>query len=239
MDVEKTDYKEECQYIFKVNNYYIVFYCQEEKGEHPLLKFSVSLDTEKNDLTIIDTHNSCRISSLHLKNTITTIQESRIEYTALNTIVVTRDQILKVSKDERKEALFKCIKEEFKEYIADEDNSICPTSVSDIILIKYNDIDSYWYFSGSSQVNYSLKIKIFLDNISIQLDIRNSSIWHLSHGDTNKGKKALIDIAKNFLENFEIYDSNTQDCSHLVPGMYPIKPTEKEVVNYDLSDGGW
>ncbi|GAA6168892.1 hypothetical protein [Sessilibacter corallicola] len=239
MNVEKINHLEECRYIFKFNNYYAVFYCEEDRGEPSLLKYDTCLITNKDDITVTATSKECWVAALQWRNPIVDRHGNKQGCTYLNVATFIGDPIFSTPKNERPNILFQYIQEEFKEYIADYDTSICPSSASDIILIEHNNIESYWYFSGSSEVNYSLKIRFILDGIGIQLDISNSSVWSLADGDTNKGKKALIDIAKNFLENFEIYDSNTQDCSHLVPGMYPIKPTEKEVINYDLSDGGW
>ncbi len=237
MLVQNTAHIEECQYVFKTNEYFIVFYCEEEKGEFPTLKYETSTIQKNNWLLTKEDVTHCRITSLNWIDHITTNTDTITSNSNLEISVFITPEILKNKKIDVKEYLLQYIQQEFEDFIENSDTSITPTTTSDIIALNHNGYDAYLYFIGSSTPNYALTITFLLDGIGIQLIIRNSSVWHLAKNKVEHSKQALVTIAENFLKNFEIFDSKIQDCNHLKPGMCPIKQTEKEVT--EKSNAFW
>jgi hypothetical protein len=237
MLVQNTAHTEECQYVFKINEYFIVFYCEEEKRELPILKYKISTIQTNNRLPTKEDVTHYRITSLNWIDHITTDTDSITSNSNLEISAFITPETLENKNIDIKEYLLQYIQQEFENFAENSDTSITPTTTSEIIALNHNGYDSYSYFIGSSTPNYALTIKFLLDDIGIQLIIRNSSVWHLTKNNVEHSKQALVTIAENFLKNFEIYDSKIQDCNHLKPGMYPIKQTEKEVT--DKSNAFW
>lgn len=239
MDITKVNHKEECKYTFKVNDYYLTFYCAEDNSERPLLKFNTSLLAEKNNPIQGDYSKSCWIASLGFINDVKT--EIREEKISLHIDIGTSIEDLpsEAPIEDIKHLILHYTTEESKNLLDSEEPSIYPTSTSEIIRSTHKGNDSYWYFTGSSSVNYSLCIRFLLGQNGIQISFGSSKIWHLTNGNVNEAKQAHLDIAENFMEHLDIYDSNVDDCSHLETGMLPIKPKEKEIFIYNDSDQGW
>ncbi|GAB2197395.1 hypothetical protein [Sessilibacter sp. MAH4] len=231
--------KKSQQYVLRVNQYYFRFFDYTETSDVKVFSFETDISEDKYPVPNTDIDEYCRLSNNHVYCQANTVNKN-IEAIASTYLVVTPRYKLGFSDNEIKEKIYKDISSEGISYsIHHSPTSISPRIPNEIEKITLLGRTCFYHFFGNGIENFCIDVYVLFDQFTLRIEIFSSSLWKAAEDSSMLGKDVLLEFAKKFIEELEIFDSTKVDCSHLKPGVtfIPNEDAEKDIT--PITDFGW